>query len=95
MTPMALSNGSWTNTCYSTYLLVYMLYGKLNVLQWKESGQRKDPHIPTGSGGRKKAYHQGINYTSSRGAPVVMLIVVGNGYGDTSSNPGRDLLHFT
>ena len=25
----------------------------------------------------------------------VMVIVVGNGHGDTSSNPGRDLLHFT
>ena len=25
----------------------------------------------------------------------VMVIVVGNGYGDTSSNPGRDWLHFT
>ena len=25
----------------------------------------------------------------------VMVIVVGNGHGDTSSNPGRDWLHFT
>ena len=25
----------------------------------------------------------------------VMFIVVGNGHGDTSSNPGRDWLHFT
>ena len=25
----------------------------------------------------------------------VMVIVVGNGHGDTSSNPGRDSLHFT
>ena len=24
----------------------------------------------------------------------VVVIVVGNGHGDTSSNPGRDLLHF-
>ena len=24
----------------------------------------------------------------------VMVIVVGNGHGDTSSNPGRDWLHF-
>ena len=29
------------------------------------------------------------------GAHGVMVIVVGNGHGDTSSNPGRDLLHFT
>ena len=26
---------------------------------------------------------------------MVMVIVVGNGHGDTSSNPGRDWLHFT
>ena len=25
----------------------------------------------------------------------LMIIVVGNGHGDTSSNPGRDWLHFT
>ena len=29
------------------------------------------------------------------GACGVMVIAVGNGHGDTSSNPGRDLLHFT
>ena len=29
------------------------------------------------------------------GARGVMVIVVGNGHGDTSSNHGRDLLHFT
>ena len=29
------------------------------------------------------------------GARGVMVIVVGNGQGDTSSNPGRDWLHFT
>ena len=25
----------------------------------------------------------------------IIVIVVGNGHGDTSSNPGRDWLHFT
>ena len=29
------------------------------------------------------------------GARGVMVIVVGNGHGDTSSNPGQDWLHFT
>ena len=29
------------------------------------------------------------------GACGVMVIVVGNGHGDMSSNPGRDCLHFT
>ena len=31
----------------------------------------------------------------SGGARGVMVIVVGIGHGDTSSNPGRDWLHFT
>ena len=29
------------------------------------------------------------------GARGVMVIVAGNGHSDTSSNPGRDWLHFT
>ena len=29
------------------------------------------------------------------GARGVMVTVVGNGHDDTSSNPGRDWLHFT
>ena len=29
------------------------------------------------------------------GARDVMVIVVGNGHGNMSSNPGRDWLHFT
>ena len=29
------------------------------------------------------------------GTRGVMVIVVGNGHGDTSSNPGQDWLHFT
>ena len=29
------------------------------------------------------------------GARGVMVIVVGNGHGDTSSKPGRDCLYFT
>ena len=31
----------------------------------------------------------------SGGASGVMVIVVGNGHGDTSSNPGRGWLYFT
>ena len=29
------------------------------------------------------------------GSRGIMVIVIGNGHGDTSSNPGRDSLHFT
>ena len=32
---------------------------------------------------------------SPKGAHGVIVIVVGNGHGDSSSNPGRDWLHFT
>ena len=34
-------------------------------------------------------------YNRYGGARGVMVIVVGIGFGDTSSNPGRDWLHFT
>ena len=35
------------------------------------------------------------NNNKNEGACGVMVIVVGNKYGDTSSNPGPDWLHFT
>ena len=35
------------------------------------------------------------NLSRSGGARGVVVIVVGNGHGDSSSNPGRDWLHFT
>ena len=38
--------------------------------------------------GRKMTHH----YWGARG---VIVIVVGNGHGDSSLNPGRDWLHFT
>ena len=34
-------------------------------------------------------------YSGHRSARGVIVIVVGNRHGDTSSNPGRDWLHFT
>ena len=48
-------------------------------------------------------YGSGVNYFqiiwniqfNSRVARGVMVIVVGNGHGDMSSNPGRNWLHFT
>ena len=35
------------------------------------------------------------DYITLAGARGVMVIVVGNEHGDTSSNPGRNWLHFT
>ena len=40
-------------------------------------------------------YIEGYYILYLGGARGVMVIVVGNGHGDTSSNPGRDWLHFT
>ena len=37
----------------------------------------------------------GYQDMSGGGAHGVMVIIVGNGHGNTSSNPGRDWLHFT
>ena len=36
-----------------------------------------------------------LNRNILGGRRGVMVIVVGNGHGDTNSNPGRDWLHFT
>ena len=36
-----------------------------------------------------------IELINNGGARGVMVIVIGNGHGDTSSNPGQDGLHFT
>ena len=38
---------------------------------------------------------QGHTLAPYGGAGGVMVIVIGNGHGDTSSSPGRDWLHFT
>ncbi len=42
-----------------------------------------------------KMKNKWIKYEMKRGARGVMVIVAGNGHGDTSSNLGRDWLHFT
>ena len=37
----------------------------------------------------------GNYFEKSRGTPVVMVFVIGNGHGDSSSNPRISCLHFT
>ena len=39
--------------------------------------------------------HLHYNYSHIGGARGVMVIVEKNGHDDSSSNPGRELLHFT
>ena len=48
---------------------------------------RKNEQVET----LKSLYHKGTHI----GACGVMVIAVGNGHGNMSSNPGRDWLHFT
>ena len=51
---------------------------------------------PTTNAGMKNLQRIIITIIISEcGACGVMVIVVGNGHGDTSSNPGQDWLHFT
>ena len=40
-------------------------------------------------------FSMAINFTPNGSARGVVVIVLGNEHGDTSSNPGRDWLHFT
>ena len=47
----------------------------------------KNVHHSRDNGGAR-----GVIYGGARG---VIVIAVGNEHGDTSSNPGRDWLHFT
>ena len=52
-----------------------------NVAKWKQTLENIDKDEDTLSG--------------ARGARGVMVIIVGNEHGDSSSNPGREWLHFT
>ena len=44
---------------------------------------------------QSRHYNASVYNIFNGGARGVMVIVVGNEHGDTSSNPGRDWLHFT
>ena len=76
-----------------------------NMLEWKDQNKRVDKSYNTTWQHKSKRYHQKnkdsedtgrcSNNKNKTGARGVMVIVVGNGHGDRSSNPGRDWLHFT
>ena len=52
-------------------------------------------HLPSKLFGVSDFFKIDHSISGVGGARGVVVIVVGNGHGDTSSNPGRDLLHFT
>ena len=63
----------------------YTLYKKVKPFPTKKKKKKK-----------KKKSVLGMTLSSNcGGAHDVMVIVVGNGHDKTSSNPGRDWLHFT
>ena len=72
----------------SLYIYIYI---KSDKLIWTEL-LFKYTHAHTHTHTHTHTYIYIYIYGSARG---VMVIVVGNGHGDTSSNPGRDWLHFT
>ena len=49
----------------------------------------------SGSNGNEGVLHIPQSPSITGGVRGVMVIVVENGHGDTSSNPGRDWSHFT
>ena len=70
----------------------------LSGLQRENQRKRKERQVFKPCQRTKKAVElesDGDTNWSYGGARGVMVIVVGNGHGDTSSNPGRDWLHFT
>ena len=63
---------------------------------WKEARKHVAREIQPGKEERKHVFVFTHNITNKRGgARGVMVIVVGIRHDDTSSNPGRDWLHFT
>ena len=42
-----------------------------------------------------QSHQNGSGCNSKKGTRGIMVIVIGNGHGDMSSNPGRNWLHFT
>ena len=58
------------------------------MIEMKEKSESEKPVISA------RLYDDNNDKTRAN-ARVVMVIVVGNGHGDMSSNPGRDGLHLT
>ena len=83
------------NKCILVYrwICIYILLNK--VLHWKSSWLYWCFWLGTNDG-FYIIFHSYFHYINSLlGARGVMVIVVGNGHGDTSSNPGWDWLYFT
>ena len=80
-----------------------MLCVLLNSLEWIFRNYKLDAHSTNTLGKDMKknvlvsypAWVEGLGRKKNGGARGVMVIVVGNGHGDMSSNPGQDWLHFT
>ena len=67
----------------------------LRSLLGKYPWERYEPTYPPSYGLNSKKKKKKKKKKKNGGARGVMVIIVGNGQGNTSSNPGRDWLHFT
>ena len=82
---------SLTNWFFFAHTVIY--FGNKLANQIQNSKNLKEFQIQLNdfrNSDKKKCVHIPL-----RGAHGVMVIVVGNGHGDTSSNLGQDWLHFT
>ena len=84
-----------TDDCLIELFVIHSnTWNYLTLLGWLKSAVFVDVGLECGSAyGVTSTWKLDAGYVSSTtfgGARGVMVIVVGNGHGDTSSNPGRD-----
>ena len=92
--PHILSAITWAifrgmNKWLMQWWIKYIYVKRRRKNKWKESLRKNNF-----TRGKMKNW-QGIYIYTLGGARGVMVIVLGNGHSDTSSNPGWDWLHFT
>ena len=74
--------------------IAFYLWKYRIVRSWSKNTSSRLPVFDARQGGSLKHTHK-VNGIFRGCTSGVMVIVVGNGHGDTSSNPGRDWLHIT
>ena len=79
-------------SAWNTDQYTHMKFDQMKFIFWHS--HPCSPHT-TSIGVAVLGSHWSKNSSTAAGARGVVVIVVGNGHGDTSSNPGRDWLHFT
>ena len=86
-------NGPLTGRCQIECVVCIRLKYSTQVVTVTIGMIKKRVHVGLMQGPFKQRYYDHKSVLG--GARGVMVIVVGNGHGDMSSNPGRDWLNFT